>query len=87
VAEKKEWASIPAPLQRRTSMQRQVKADRQALPCAGWHVCLMHGARGGAPEVKRNGNYRHGALTRETIEAVRYVNALALLTRRSDGAI
>jgi hypothetical protein len=27
------------------------------------------------------------ALTRETIEAVRYVNALALLTRRSDGAI
>jgi len=21
----------------------------------------MHGARGGAPEAKRNGNYRHGA--------------------------
>jgi len=25
----------------------------------------MHGARGGAPEGKRNGNYRHGARTKE----------------------
>jgi hypothetical protein len=28
----------------------------------------MHGARGGAPEEKKNGNYRHGARTKETIE-------------------
>ena len=27
----------------------------------GYQVCRMHGARGGAPEGKRNGNYRHGA--------------------------
>ena len=26
-------------------------------------VCRMHGARGGAPEGERNGNYRHGAGT------------------------
>jgi hypothetical protein len=25
----------------------------------------MHGARGGAPEGERNGNYRHGARTKE----------------------
>ena len=28
----------------------------------------MHGARGGAPEGERNGNYRHGARTKEAIE-------------------
>jgi hypothetical protein len=26
----------------------------------GWTVCRFHGARGGAPEGKRKGNYRHG---------------------------
>ena len=34
----------------------------------GWKVCRMHGARGGAPEGKRNGNYKHGARSKETIE-------------------
>ena len=29
--------------------------------------CRMHGARGGAPEGKRNGNYKHGARSREVI--------------------
>jgi hypothetical protein len=43
----------------------------------------MHGAGGGAPEGKRNGNYRHGARTKETIKAVRYVNALARLVRKT----
>ena len=35
----------------------------------------MHGARGGAPEGKRNGNYRHGARTKETIRATRFDTA------------
>ena len=26
----------------------------------------MHGARGGAPERKRNGNYRHGGRSKES---------------------
>jgi hypothetical protein len=34
----------------------------------GWTVCRFHGARGGAPEGKRNGNYRHGCRTKEMIE-------------------
>ena len=29
----------------------------------------MHGARGGAPEGERNGNYRHGARTKEGFRA------------------
>jgi hypothetical protein len=46
----------------------------------------MHGARGGAPEGKRNGNYRHGALTKEAIKAVRYVNFTgAFRSRRGIG--
>jgi hypothetical protein len=32
----------------------------------GFRVCRMHGARGGAPEGERNGNYRHGTRSKET---------------------
>ncbi|MFN4129307.1 MAG: hypothetical protein ACK4GC_05775 [Paracoccaceae bacterium] len=32
----------------------------------GWSVCRMHGARGGAPEGKRNGMWRHGGRTKES---------------------
>jgi hypothetical protein len=41
----------------------------------------MHGARGGAPAGKRNGNFRHGARTKETIAAAQYVKMLARLAR------
>ena len=37
---------------------------------------VMHGARGGAPEGKRNGNYRHGARTKATIELWRFIKSL-----------
>ena len=50
----------------------------------GYRVCRMHGARGGAPRDKRNGNYRHGGRTEGTIRAVRYVNALARLAKQID---
>jgi hypothetical protein len=43
----------------------------------------MLGARGGAPTGKRNGNYRHGKRTKEVIQAVRYINLLSRLARRS----
>jgi hypothetical protein len=39
-------------------------------------VCRMHGARGGAPEGKRNGNYRHGARSKETIELRKLIKSL-----------
>ena len=32
--------------------------------------------RGGAPEGKRNGNYRHGAQTKATIELWRFIKSL-----------
>jgi len=36
----------------------------------------MHGARGGAPKVKRNGNYRHGARSKETIDLWKLIKSL-----------
>jgi hypothetical protein len=49
----------------------------------GYRVCRMHGARGGAPEGKRNGNFKHGARTKQAIADSRCVNKLARLSRRS----
>jgi len=43
----------------------------------------MHGAKGGAPKGEQNGNYRHGGRASETIQAVRYVNMLSRLARKS----
>ncbi|CUH47335.1 hypothetical protein [Ruegeria atlantica] len=45
----------------------------------GWTVCRLHGARGGAPEGDRHGNYRHGGRTQEA-QAIR---KLAMLMRRT----
>ncbi len=50
----------------------------------GCHVCRMHGAGGGAPEGKRNGNFRHGGRTKDATDASRYVNQLARLVRGTD---
>jgi hypothetical protein len=36
----------------------------------------MHGARGGAPEGKRNGNYRYGARSKETIKLWKLIKSL-----------
>jgi hypothetical protein len=42
----------------------------------GWKVSRMHGARGGAPEGKRNGNYRHGARSKEVIALRKLIKSL-----------
>jgi len=43
----------------------------------GWTVCRFRGARGCAPEGQRNGNYRHGARTKATIELWRFIKSLS----------
>jgi hypothetical protein len=58
------------PMQR--SLRCTAHSKRTGMPCgspavSGWSVCRMHGAHGGAPPGKRNGNYRHGG---RTIEAM-----------------
>ena len=64
-------------------------SKRSGLPCKapavkGWKVCRMHGARGGGPRGKRNGNYRSGAYTYETLEAATFLRTMARLVRKMD---
>lgn len=47
----------------------RARSKRSGIQCKcpavrGWKVCRMHGAHGGAPEGKRNGNYRTGFHTK-----------------------
>jgi len=48
----------------------------------GFRVCRMHGARGGAPVGKRNGNFRHGGRTKEALASMREVNELIRMIRK-----
>lgn len=62
------------------------KSKRTGLPCrspavGGHRVCRMHGAGGGAPKGKANGNFRHGGRTKEAADATRHVNELVRLAR------
>jgi len=70
------------PMQRAHAAPRcTAKSKRTGKHCRapavrGWKVCRMHGARGGAPEGKRNGNYRHGARSKATIELWKLIKSL-----------
>jgi hypothetical protein len=64
----------------------RARSKRSGLPCRapavrGWQVCRMHGARGGAPEGERNGNFRHGARTKETMQAVQLIKRIRRFAR------
>ena len=48
---------------------------------AGWKVCRMHGAGGGAPEGKGNGNFRHGGYSKRTKAALAGVRQLGRMCR------
>ena len=62
------------------------QSKRSGQPCQapavrGHQVCRMHGARGGAPEGKANGSYRHGGRTKELTKALRMFRAWARIAR------
>jgi hypothetical protein len=64
----------------------QARSKRTGNPCRapavkGWDVCRMHGARGGAPKGRRNGNYRHGGRTAETVATQRAISQLLRQSR------
>jgi hypothetical protein len=59
----------------------RARSKRTGQPCKapavrGFRVCRMHGARGGAPTGKRNGNYRHGSRTKVMAELKRLINSI-----------
>src|SRR5215204_2594496 len=63
------------------ALRCKARSKRTGKPCqspavSGWAVCRMHGARGGAPKGKANGNYKTGEHTAELREARRLVRAI-----------
>src|SRR5215213_656456 len=54
---------------------------------SGWAVCRMHGARGGAPKGKANGNYKTGEHTAELREARRLVRAILRRTKDAEAVV
>jgi hypothetical protein len=62
------------------------KSKRTGKPCLapavrGCRVCRMHGAGGGGPSGRQNGNYRNGGRTKQMQDTVRSVNELVRLAR------
>jgi hypothetical protein len=64
------------------------RSKRTGEPCRapavrGWRVCRFHGARGGGPKGKRNGNYKHGLFTEEAVYMRHTISALVRASRQS----
>ena len=77
----------PPPLPMHRSARCGAKT-RRGSPCqspavSGKRRCRMHGgAKGsGAPTGKRNGNYRHGRYTAESVSSLRLIRAWARIAR------
>ena len=75
-----------------SALRCHAKAKTTGLPCKapavrGWAVCRMHGAGGGAPKGKRNGNWRHGGRTAEAVELRRWATELVREARDIDQLI
>lgn len=59
-----------------TATSKRTRERCRAPAVKGWTVCRFHGAGGGGPKGKRNGQYRHGFYTQEAIAERRAVTAL-----------
>ena len=70
-----------------TATSKRTRSRCKAPAVTGWTVCRFHGAGGGGPKGKRNGNFRHGLATRERIEERRALAALLREVRASLGGI
>ena len=66
-----------------TATSKRTRERCRAPAVKGWTVCRFHGAMGGAPKGKRNGQYRHGLYTQEAIAARRAVSALLRELRKT----
>jgi hypothetical protein len=67
-------------------------SKRTRQPCRapavrGKNVCLIHGARAGAPSGQRHGMYRHGGRTKQAQAERRYLAALLRAAREGLTAI
>jgi hypothetical protein len=78
---------LPMHLSPRCHAQSKRTKERCRAPAVrGWEVCRFHGAGGGGPKGKANGNYRHGGFTCEAIaqrqELSEWVKAMAQFAKQ-----
>ncbi len=76
----------PRPMHQSPRCSARSKRTRErcrAPAVKGWTVCRFHGAGGGGPKGKRNGQYRHGRYTQEAIAERRRVSALLRQVREA----
>ncbi len=70
-------STLPMHQSPRCSARSKRTGERCRAPAvSGWSVCRFHGAGGGGPKGKRNGNYKHGHFTKEAVEFRREIRAL-----------
>ena len=70
-------SALPMHRSPRCSARSKRTGERCRAPAVtGWRVCRFHGAGGGGPKGKRNGNYKHGLFTAEAVRARRTLSAL-----------
>ncbi len=58
-----------------SARSKRTRKRCRAPAVKGWTVCRFHGAGGGGPKGKRNGQYRHGRYTQQAIAEQRAVSA------------
>lgn len=66
-----------------TATSKRTRERCRAPAVKGWTVCRFHGAGGGAPRGKRNGQYRHGHYAQEAIAERRAVTAFLRKVRET----
>ncbi len=77
----REYAFQTAP--RCTATSKRTGRSCQAPAVRGWTVCRVHGARGGAPEGKANGAYKHGLYTKEAAQEARLLRVFLRQSREA----
>ena len=72
--DKKIYPYLLAP--RCSATSKRTKCRCQAPAEKGKNVCRFHGAKAGAPKGSRNGAYKHGRYTCESVEAKRELSQI-----------
>ena len=77
-------STLPMHQSPRCSARSKRTGERFRAPAmTGWAVCRFHGAGGGGPKGKRNGNYKHGLFTAENTQARRTISTLVRASRKT----
>src|SRR5262249_30655488 len=66
-----------------TATSKRTRQPCRAAAMRGCRVCYHHGARGGAPQGERHGQYKHGQRTQEAIAERRAIRKLIREARAS----